>query len=85
MWRDRVDDIETTLLPSLSNEGRAALFDRLRDLGEHPWAARFVRGRMGTVILWGERTVRSWRASPDQFGPWQAVYGRYHRRRPAGL
>jgi len=60
VWRDRVDDIETTLLPSLSNEGRAALFDRLRDLGEHPWAARFVRDRMRAVLS-GARSA----AAPD--------------------
>lgn len=50
VWRDRVDDIETTLLPSLSGEGRAALFDRLRGLGEHPSAARFVRDRMSAAL-----------------------------------
>lgn len=50
MWRDRVADIETTLLPSLSGEGQAALFERLRDLGEHPTAAQFVRDRLGALL-----------------------------------
>jgi len=48
------------------------------------YPARDLR-RMVAAMLWVERTGCSWRALPDQFGPWQDVYSRYHRWRKAGL
>ncbi len=36
-------------------------------------------------MLWVVQTGTSWRALPEQFGPWQTVYSRYQRWRRAGI
>ena len=36
-------------------------------------------------MLWVIQTGTSWRALPEQFGPWQTVYSRYQRWRRAGI
>jgi hypothetical protein len=36
-------------------------------------------------MLWVARTGSSWRALPEQFGPWETVHGRYQRWRKAGI
>jgi Putative transposase of IS4/5 family (DUF4096) len=41
--------------------------------------------RMVAGILGVMRTGGSWRALPEQFGPWSTVAGCYHRRRHAGV
>jgi hypothetical protein len=38
-----------------------------------------------TGMLWILQTGNSWRDLPEQFGPWQTVYGRYQRWRRAGI
>jgi hypothetical protein len=36
-------------------------------------------------MLWILQTGSAWRELPEQFGPWQTVYGRYQRWRRAGI
>lgn len=36
-------------------------------------------------MLWVVQTGTSWRALPEQFGPWQTVYSGYQRWRRAGV
>jgi hypothetical protein len=57
-----------------------------------PLLLRSRRGRpasdhrlMVEGILWVMRTGGSWRALPEQFGPWSTVAGCYHRWRHAGV
>jgi transposase len=37
------------------------------------------------AMLWILQTGSSWRELPEEFGPWQTVYGRYQRWRRAGI
>lgn len=57
-----------------------------------PLLPRSRRGRpasdhrlMVEGILWVMRTGGSWRALPEQFGPWSTVAGCYHRWRHEGV
>jgi transposase len=36
-------------------------------------------------IFWLARTKSTWRALPEEFGKWRAVYGQFHRWTQAGL
>ncbi len=36
-------------------------------------------------MLWVVQSGTSWRALPEQFGPWQTVYSSYQRWRRAGI
>lgn len=53
----------------------------LLPLRRHPRDDRTLLAGM----LWVVQTGTSWRALPEQFGPWQTVYSRYQHWRRAGI
>ena len=81
-----------TWLPAVARPTRPELTDeqwaRLQPLlppqapvGRPPRDARLVLAG----VLWVLQTGASWRALPEQFGPWETIYGRYRRWCTTGL